>query len=48
MKKSKPKLMTAGVCTLVLLAAILALFVRQPAVQAQPAWAEAAVAPWRS
>jgi hypothetical protein len=46
MMKPKPKLIAAGASALVVLAAVLALFIRQPAVQAQPAWAEAAAA-WR-
>ena len=47
MKKPKLKLIAAGACALVLLAAVLALVNRPPVVQAQPAWAEAAAAPWR-
>lgn len=47
MKKPKLKLMAAGAFALVLLAAVLALVNRPPIVQAQPAWAEAAPAPWR-
>lgn len=47
MKKPKLKLIAAGAFALVLLAAVLALVNRPPALQAQPAWAEAAAAPWR-
>ncbi len=46
MKKPKLKLIAAGAFALVLLAAVLALVNRPSAVQAQPAWTEAA-APWR-
>lgn len=47
MKKPKLKLIAASAFALVLLAAVLALINRPSAVQAQPALADAAAAPWR-
>ena len=46
MKKPRLKLIAVGAFALVLLVAVLALVNRPSVVQAQPAWAEVAAAPW--